>query len=127
MTDSAYSIAFPYAFAADGLTARVDRAAHVTDLLEQLLFTRQGERLLRPTLGCGLPDLLFGPASPETAEAARMTIQVAVQEYLSREIELTALDVQAVDAALIIDIAYMIRATGEDGTASFRAEIGGGP
>jgi Bacteriophage baseplate protein W len=127
MTDSGYSISFPYGFGADGLAARVDRTTHIGDLLEQLLFTRQGERLVRPTLGCGLPDLLFGPASPETAEAARLTIQVAVQEFLSREIELTALDVRAEESALIIDISYVVRATGEDGTASFRAETGGGP
>ncbi|SFR07279.1 GPW/gp25 family protein [Poseidonocella sedimentorum] len=124
MTDAAYSIAFPFGFAADGTTAEVGRADHVTDLLEQLLFTRQGERLLRPAMGCGLPDLLFAPASPETAEAARMTIQVAVLEHLAREIELTGLDVRPEGSSLRIDIAYRIRATGDAGHARFDAETG---
>ena len=35
---------FPYRFGADGLTARTTRIDHVRDLLEQLLFTRPGER-----------------------------------------------------------------------------------
>lgn len=120
----AYPIDYPFRFGGDGMTARAARADHIRDLIEQLLFTRKGERLARPTLGCGLPDLLFGPLGPETAAAARMTIQLALQEFLSREIEVTALEVRAVDAALLIDIAYRIIATGDEGALSLTAEAG---
>lgn len=123
MTELAtYGIDYPYHFSADGMTARTTRADAMRDLIEQLLFTRQGERLTRPTLGCGLPDLLFGPLSPETVAAARMTIAVAIQEFLSAQIELVGLNVRAEDSALLIDIVYRILATGEEASASLKAE-----
>lgn len=128
MTGNAtYAMDYPYHFGADGMTARTDRADHVRDLIEQLLFTRQGERLTRPSLGCGLPDLLFGPLGPETVTAAQLTVQVALQEHLSRQIELVALDVRAEESALLIDISYRILATGEEAELSLRADAEAGP
>ncbi|MEM9779131.1 MAG: GPW/gp25 family protein [Pseudomonadota bacterium] len=121
MTQTIYTD-FPYRFAADGVTARTSRADHIRDLIEQLLFTRQGERLTRPTFGCGLQDLLFGPLNDEVAAAARMTIEVAVQEHLSRQITLTGLDVRAEASALRIDLAYRLVGTGEEAQATIMAE-----
>lgn len=69
---------FPYHFGADGLTARTFRADYVRDLLEQLLFTRPGERLTRPELGAGLADLLFGPLSDASAATAQMLVELAI-------------------------------------------------
>ena len=44
---------------------------HVRDLIEQLLFTSPGERVMRPDFGCGLLDLVFAPNSPELASTPR--------------------------------------------------------
>ncbi len=117
-----YAMDYPYRFASDGMTARTSRADHMRDLIEQLLFTRQGERLGRPTLGCGLPDLLFGPLNEDIATAARMTIQVALQEFLARQIESQALNVRVDGSALLIDLVYCILDTGEEARMSLRAE-----
>ncbi|MEO9821191.1 MAG: GPW/gp25 family protein [Paracoccaceae bacterium] len=122
-----YAMDYPYRFAADGMTARTDRADHIRDLIEQLLFTRQGERLGRPTLGCGLPDLLFGPLNDDIATAARMTIQVALQEFLSRQIEVKALDVYVDGSALLINLTYIILNTKEEARMNLRAEAEQGP
>lgn len=111
--DANYSIAFPYQFGTDGMTGRTDRARHYRDLLEQLLLTRRGSRLTRPTLGCGLPDLLFASLTPERVAAARVAIEVGVQEHLSQELELLALDVRAQDSTLFVDLAYRVVETNE--------------
>lgn len=121
MTASLYTD-FPYRFGADGLTARTTRADHVRDLLEQLLFTRPGERLTRPQLGVGLGDLLFGPLSEDVAATAQMLVELAIQQHLSREIAEARVVVRIDGWALLIDIAYHIIATGEAGEASLRVE-----
>ncbi|WP_343519435.1 GPW/gp25 family protein [Sphingomonas sp.] len=113
---------FPYRFGADGLTARTTRADHVRDLLEQLLFTRPGERLTRPQLGVGLGDLLFGPLNEEVAATAQMLVELAIQQHLSREISEARVAVRIDGSALLIDIAYRIVATGEAGETTLRAE-----
>lgn len=113
---------YPYRFASDGITARAGRAAYVRNLLEQLLFTRPGERLTRPELGAGIADLLFGPLNDEIAATARMLVEVAIQQHLSREIAEAAVRVRVDGSALLIDLAYRIVATGEAGEASLRAE-----
>lgn len=112
----------PYRFASDGLTARTTRAGYVRDLLEQLLLTRQGERLTRPELGAGIGDLLFGPLSPEVAAAAQMLVELAIQQHLSREIAEARVNVTIQGSALLVDVKYTIIATGEPGEATIPVE-----
>ncbi len=113
---------FPYHFGTDGLTARTARADYVRDLLEQLLFTRPGERLTRPELGAGVAELLFGPLSEEVAGTAQMLVELAIQQHLSREIAEAKVRVRVDGSALLVDVSYRIVATGEAGEASLRAE-----
>src|SRR5690348_17706362 len=68
-------IAFPYHLGPQGTTAIAASAGdHIAQLLEQLLFTRPGERVNRPGFGCGLLDLVFSPTSPEVAAALSITV-----------------------------------------------------
>lgn len=113
---------FPYHFGTDGLTARTNRADYIRDLLEQLLFTRPGERLTRPELGAGIADLLFGPLSDEIAATTQMLVELAIQQHLSREIAEARVRVRIDGSALLIDVTYRIVATGEPGEANLRAE-----
>ena len=41
----------PFRIAADGRTARADDAKHVRDMIEILLFTQPGERVMHPEFG----------------------------------------------------------------------------
>ncbi len=50
---------FPYAIDGTGRSAQTSAADHVRDLIEQVLFTAPGERVMRPTFGCGIHDLVF--------------------------------------------------------------------
>jgi phage baseplate assembly protein W len=113
------NIDFPFAFDTRGRTAECDYAAHVRDMLEQLLFTNAGERVNRPELGSGITQLIFAPNSPELAAALQFTTRAAIQQYLGDVLELHGLDVRAEDSKLFIDIRYALIRTGEMRTETF--------
>jgi phage baseplate assembly protein W len=107
-------VGYPYRFDALGRTAdTADEAAHVRDMIEQLLFTAPGERVMRPDFGTGLPQLLFGPASPDLAAATQMLVQAALQQWLGDRIEPREVSVTAQDSAIEVVVSYVLRATGE--------------
>lgn len=120
------SVAFPYRTGADGRTARTREAAHVRDLIEQLLFTSPGERVMRPDFGAGLLQLVFQPAGAERAAATRMLAQAALQQWLGDVIEVRAVEVTADEGRLEVTVAYRIRETGEARTDGFAFAAGSG-
>ena len=106
-------IEFPYQLSPQGSTAvAASRDDHIAQMLEQLLFTRPGERVNRPDFGCGLYDMVFAPNSPEIAAALNVTITAAIGRWLGDVISLTALDVTAEESVLRVFIAYVVLATG---------------
>jgi len=107
------NIDFPFHLDARGRTAECDDAAHVRDMLEQLLFTNAGERVNRPEFGSGLMQLIFAPNSPELAAALQFTTRAAIQQWLGDVLDLQGLDVVSEDATLTITIRYALRRTGE--------------
>ncbi len=58
---------FPYRFSGLGRTATTDRDDHIRDLIQQVLFTSPGERVMRPDFGAGLLQLVFEPNSTTLA------------------------------------------------------------
>lgn len=105
-------IAFPFAFDARGRTAEAAPDAHVRQMLEQLLLTRPGERVMRPDFGCGLFQAVFAPNSPELATALEFTTRAAIQRFLGDVIEVKQLRLVAIEAELSVAIEYVVRATG---------------
>ncbi|NKJ22299.1 GPW/gp25 family protein [Dyella sp. SG609] len=118
--DSAINIDFPFAFDRRGRTALTDDDDHVRDMIEQLLFTRPGERVNRPDFGSGLLQMVFAPNSPEIAAALQFTLQAALQRYLGDVINVGSLEVTSDDATLQVDLSYTVLATGDVRTASIR-------
>ena len=112
-------IAFPYRIDARGRTAEAGRAAHVRDLIEALLFTSPGERVMRPTFGANLLASVFAPTGTEEAAALRVLIQSALQEHLRDVVEVQAVEVEADDSTVRARVAYEILDTGETRTESF--------
>jgi phage baseplate assembly protein W len=110
--------AFPYGFDPGGRTAGRDEDAHVRDMIEQLLLTRPGERVNRPDFGAGLMHAVFGAAGPEAATALELASRAALHRYLGDLIEIQSLTGRADDAALVIDVHYVIRRTGDRRVAS---------
>ena len=105
-------IAFPFRPDRRGRTADVGYDDHVRDMIELLLFTSPGERVMRPDFGCGLLDLVFEPNSPELAATLHLSVQAALQRWLGDVIEVDDLEVAAEDGVLRVRLAYLVRTTG---------------
>jgi phage baseplate assembly protein W len=120
------TLAFPWALDGRGRTAATDRAGHVRDLIEQVLFTAPGERVMRPDFGSGLLAMVFEPGGPEVAAATQYLVQGSLERELSDVIVLEAVEVEAVDSALIVTVSYIVRDTQVHGVATFRGPGGGG-
>ncbi|TFI56959.1 hypothetical protein E2493_17590 [Sphingomonas parva] len=112
-------IDYPFAIDPRGRTATTDEADHVRDMIEQLLFTRPGERVNRPDFGAGVMHQVFAFASPEAATALEFTTRAALQRYLGDVIDVQKLEVTARDAAMEVEIHYLIRTTGERPVQTF--------
>jgi phage baseplate assembly protein W len=105
-------IAFPFGIDRRGRTRHAAYDDHVRDLIEQLLFTSPGERVMRPDFGCGLLDLVFAPNSPELAATVELSVQAALQRWLGELIEVAALDVESEENEVRVRLSYVVRATG---------------
>ncbi len=104
---------FPYRIDATGRTAGTPAAEHVRDLVEQVLLTTPGERVMRPDFGSGVMALVFEPNSVQLAATTQYLAQAALQQHLSHLIALQSVTVEPVDAALVVSVAYRLL---EDGS-----------
>ncbi len=116
---------YPWAIDGRGRTADIERDGHVRDLIEQVLFTTPGERVMRPDFGSGLLAMVFEPGGPEVAAAAQFLVQGSLERELADVLTLESVAVEAVDAALVVTVAYVVRRTQGREVATFRAPAGG--
>ncbi len=117
------NIKFPFQVDHKGRIAQSDDEAHIRDMIEQVLFTSPGERVNRPTFGSGLMQLVFQPNSDELAVTTRFLVQGALQQWLGDLIEVNNVEVQHIDSALLVTVAYTIRSTQENKVAAFNRTI----
>jgi phage baseplate assembly protein W len=110
---------FPYRFDGSSRTQGDDHPGWVRGLVEQVLFTAPGERVMRPTFGSGLAELVFAPNSPELAATVQFLVQGALQQWLVDFVTVDAVEVEVVDATLTVRVTYTLRRTGETVAASF--------
>ncbi|GAD64724.1 GPW/gp25 family protein [Aquipseudomonas alcaligenes] len=99
---------FPYSFDGHGRSREADEATWIRGLIEQVLFTAPGERVMRPDFGSGLRELVFAPNSPELAATVQFLVQGALQQWLADLIQVEAVEVSAVDARLAVQVQYRI-------------------
>ncbi len=111
-------LTYPYRFD-NGATAQTDLSGHIRDMIEQIVLTSPGERVNRPTFGCGVAQLVFAPNSDVLAAAQQQTIQAALQQWLSDLIRVQNVEVAAQDATLLITIRYTIVQTQQQQTQQF--------
>lgn len=112
-------IDFPYHVDGRGRTATADADGHVRDLVEQVLFTAPGERVMRPEFGSGLLDLVFEPGGPELAATTQHLVQGALQQELGHLVGVESVDVSYIEGTLAIAVSYVVLATQERATATF--------
>jgi uncharacterized protein len=100
--------------AAGRIAAERDYERYVRNLIYQVLLTRPGERINRPTFGGGVRSLVFAPLSEETASIARTAIQAALTEWLDAFIAVEEIKVEVTPpSTLTVTVIYLIRQTNE--------------
>lgn len=116
---------FPYRVDAHGRTAATSGADHIRDLIEQVLLTSPGERVMRPDFGAGLLALVFEPNSSTLAATTQVLVQGALQRYLGHLIAVRAVEIANDEGALRVDVRYTVLADGATSTATIVAPGGG--
>jgi phage baseplate assembly protein W len=105
------NLRFPFQIDGRGRTRRADEETWIRGLVEQVLFTAPGERVMRPDFGSGLRQLVFAPNSPELAATTQALVQGALQRWLGELIVVEAVEVEAVESTLNVTVRYVVRRT----------------
>ena len=120
-------ISFPLRLDTRGRTALAGDEAYLRGLVEQVLFTRPGERVNQPDFGSGVDRLVFAPAGDELARATQALVQGALQQFLGDLVRVEDVTVRAVDAVLEVTVIYSpLHAPTGDGSRVLRVS-GGAP
>lgn len=112
---------FPYHVDGRGRSAGTGDDDHLRDLIEQVLFTSPGERVMRPDFGSGLMALVFEPNSSTLAATTQMLVQASLQQHLGHLIAVNDVQVEPADAALRVTVRYTVLRDGGARTADFRS------
>ncbi|RRR76951.1 MAG: phage baseplate protein [Candidatus Viridilinea halotolerans] len=106
-------LAFPVTVDARGRIALVRGGNEIDQAIRIILLTPPGQRLMRPTFGCKIHDLVFAPNDATTAGLAEYYVREALTMWEPR---IRILTVQAGPdpehpERLLITISYEIKAT----------------
>ena len=120
-------LAFPYGPAPSGRSATVvyGSDAHVRQMLELLIFTMAGERVMRPDLGSPVKHMVFSPGNGPVAIALQATLQATITQWLGTVLELHDLSVtfSETDAVLEVVVTYETLASKTAGKLAVRKEL----
>jgi phage baseplate assembly protein W len=101
------AMSFPYRIDRTGRTAQPqDQAAHVRELIEQVLATVPGERVGWPHFGTAVRELTFAPVGEQLLTATQHLVRGALQQWLAAWIEILDVAVEADDSTLLVTIRY---------------------
>lgn len=100
---------FPFGVSAGGRITATGGDEAVRGQVIQVLFTAPGERVNQPTFGCGLFNLVFEANSGVLAAATEFTIGQALARWLGDELIVDAVDVEARDEVVVVQVAYTRR------------------
>src|SRR5690554_995527 len=97
-------IGFPFGLDSTGRIREVSTAQHLRDLIEQVLFSAPGERVMRPEFGSGAHHLVFEPAGEELAATTEYAVRGALQRYLGDLLVVHAIRVQSEQSTVRITL-----------------------
>lgn len=120
------TIDYPWRLDGRGRTASTTYDEHVRDLVEQVLLTSPGERVMRPDFGAGLLAQVFEPGGVTVAATTQYVVQSALERTLADVIAVQGVEVDAVDAALVVTVTYVVLRTRTRATARVTAPGGAG-
>jgi phage baseplate assembly protein W len=107
-------LAFPFRIGADGRTATpASLEDHIRGEIIQLLLTAPGERPFLPSFGGGLRRLVFERNDDVAATMTKALISRSLSRWLGHRVAVEALEVEARETTLSVDLQYRVIATGE--------------
>lgn len=120
-------LAFPYGFDAEGRSARVSYGSdeHLKDMLELLILTLLGERVMRPELGSPVLQLVFAGGEGPKALALKSSLEAAISQWLGHVLRLDSLTASFLEADAVLEIVvhYESRQSGQPGELTLRKEL----
>lgn len=122
-------IGFPLRLGTRGRTALVDDEEYLRGLVEQVLFTRPGERVNRPELGSGVDRLVFAPSDDALARSTSALVHGALQQWLGDLLRIEEVDVRSIEAVLEVTVVYapLASANGDRRVLRVSSPSGGSP
>jgi phage baseplate assembly protein W len=108
--------AFPFRIdPASGQAAQSLYAAHVNQMIRQILLTSPGERVNLPEFGCGIRQLLFAPNSEALQASTRLLVQQSLTQWLGNQIQVVEVNVGAGpggdESQIVVQIQYTLLET----------------
>lgn len=116
-------LAFPFHVDATGRSAAVGGDAHIRDMIEQILFTSPGERVMRPDFGCGLKQLVFMPASEALAASTQQLVQGSLMRWLDGIVAVEQVMATVGDGRIEVTVVWRRLDDGARETAAFVREV----
>jgi uncharacterized protein len=118
----------------DVRTGTVASVAYEEDIRQSILIileTAPGERVMRPSFGCGIHELVFTSVDSTTIQLIRSTVEDALRRWEARiDVLEVRVDEQATaEGVLLVEIEYRVRKTNQTGNLVFPFYFreGGGP
>jgi len=103
---------FPPRIDAQGGIALTDEHDEIQEAIRIVLSTAPGERVMRPSFGSRLHELVFAPINPESVATAQRYVEEAVKMWEPRIdlIEVRVLVDFAIIGCLLIELDYEVKA-----------------
>ena len=105
--------AFPPKIGPQGGLALTSEQSEIEQAMRLILGTSPGQRVMRPTFGCRLQDLVFAPNNNQTAAQARRYVEDALRMWEPRIslISVNARPDPGDTSRLLIEVEYRVKAT----------------
>lgn len=81
---------------------------HVRDLVELVLFTRPGERVMRPDFGTPIPEVVFERPTHDVLSNVQFLVQTSLQRFMSDLIAVENIEVRSVENRIEIALSYVL-------------------
>jgi phage baseplate assembly protein W len=117
------NVDYPYHVDGRGRTADTGAEDHIRDLIEQVLFTAPGERVMRPEFGSGLYALVFEPGGPELVATTQHLVQGSLQQELGSLIAVDSVQVTQDEGTLDVFVSYVVLQTRQQSQAAFSRSV----
>ena len=120
-------LSFPPRVGPDGRLAWSSGEDNIRELLQVILMTEAGERLMRENFGCGLRQYLFAPNTVTTRQRIQNSIEQAVALWEPRvSVDDVAVDPDDDDARRVnINVQFRIVATQGASSINFALQLQG--